>query len=210
MVKHIKNSEKKDFLKISFLTETISKLIGAFLLTIYIFFSTKKYVFFFSYVFRTNLEFVYFFAIILNLFATLMILLFWPTFFVLNKVETIFPRNAFVIWKSLTFKSKLYILKETFSVGLNQFCQVNFPSIICSRITISFANFVCLSEMKPLDIGASYGALNLFCLVAISASTELIPKQKRNSKWWTFLFFFRSSLCFIAFVFYERYYLLDS
>ena len=203
MSNYVANYERKEFLNICHRTETFSRILGASLLTIYLFISPNKSFFYFSYTFRTNLEFVYFFAILLNLISTLTVLLFWPTFFVLHKHPESFPKSSWKILKSLNLKSKICLFQESLSVALNQFCQINFPNIICSRVSLSFTNFICLSEMKALDIGASYGALNLFCFLVFSAFSDCFSK-KYSSFFVAFLHLFRSCCSFVAYKYYGR------
>lgn len=204
--RHIQNSEKKRFFQICSHTESTSRLLGILMMTTYFFLAEPSNPFRlqFSLPFRTNLELAYFLAILLNLVATLTVLLFWPTFFVLSKPPPYFSGGVRRILESLGPEVRARVLFESLFVGLNKFCQVNLPGVICSRVVNSFQSFAFLTEVKPLDVGASYGALSLFCFSVLSAFTRPLTSTRVRSFWSLAFIFLRAAFAFLAFFFYER------
>ena len=138
------------FFEICSRTKSASKLLGILLMTTYFFLAWP------SNPFGLRVSLACFLVILLNSVATLTVLLFKPTFFVLSKPPHYFRGNVRAIFQSLGPEARVLFAR------LSKFCQVNLPGLICSRVANSFRSFACLAEVKPLNVGASYGDLDLF------------------------------------------------
>ena len=177
----VRDTRQRRLNYLGIVSEKTGKVIGAFVCALYIVLgqsnSTR-----FSDSFFTNMQFTFYLGACLNIFAVVLLFLFWPTHFNLNAkifsfepqtmTEALIPGRKLIA--NLSTKNRVLLFRYFIGVGLFQFICVSLTPWISDKFMWDYPEMVLNSYMQSVDVGTSWGSISLTIFYLLWGITHVI------------------------------------